>query len=148
MSTKSPLLCLNTIKLKYVISIILSYIYSFHLYWLWDCGDIILELKTGPKRTLEGEFFKWICTTVFSPQAENLENISTYEYHQLVNLLKDLFLCCFSSEFSRILPPHSKFRSAAYDLGRHMICCIHNSFKLRSINLRLWRYYIRVKNWA
>jgi len=40
--------------------------------------------------------------------------------------------CCFSSEFTRILPPHSKFRSAAYDLGRHMICYIHNSFKLRS----------------
>ena len=43
-----------------------------------------------------------------------------------------LFCCCFSSEFTRILPPHAKFRSAAYDLGRHMICYIHNSFKLRS----------------
>ena len=57
----------------------------------------------------------------------------------LVNLLNGLlifffFFFCFSSEFSRILPPHSKFCSATYDLGRHMICYIHNSFKLRSIN--------------
>jgi hypothetical protein len=25
-----------------------------------DCGNIILELKIGPKRTLEGEFYLWI----------------------------------------------------------------------------------------
>ena len=30
------------------------------------------------------------------------------------------------------LTPSLKFRPAAYDLGRHMFCFIHNSFKLRS----------------
>ena len=30
------------------------------------------------------------------------------------------------------LTPLLKFRPAAYDLGRHMFCFIHNSFKLRS----------------
>ena len=28
-----------------------------------------------------------LCTTVFSPQAENLENISTYEYHQYFDFI-------------------------------------------------------------
>ena len=44
------------------------------------------ELKTGPKRTLEGDFLNG-SILVFSPQAENLENISTYEYHHYFDFI-------------------------------------------------------------
>jgi hypothetical protein len=57
MNTKS-VARLFTIKLKYVISIILSYIYivSISIGYVIKENEIVKNDKTGPKRTLEGEF--------------------------------------------------------------------------------------------
>ena len=51
--------------------------------------------------------FKWVCTTVFSPQAENLENISTYECHQYFDFIgKTKLIVVDTSNFYKRFEKH------------------------------------------
>jgi hypothetical protein len=110
-----------------------------------------IRVKNCAKKDFRGWIFKWVCTTVFSPQAENLENISTNIVLPLQILGQNLqfpgkfaerpFFLLFFLLFLGIFK-NQKFRSAAYDLGRHMICYIHNMYSRYIVN-QIWNHVFK-----
>ena len=96
-----------------------------------------IRVKNWAYKDFRGWIFKWVCTTVFSPQAENLENISTYEYHQYFDFIgKAKLIVVGTSNF------YIRFEKNVSEP------LTHQSLDLNLKLLWIWQIIWRPKSWA